>query len=98
MGTSTRDQSLAQERHGQVEEPHRSQPDQEEPPWWNQETLHQEAYEHEGLRPQVPEEPEVCQEAQPEPTPEGEEGCSSLNQDVLINIMWSLHPSDRLLF
>ena len=33
------------------------------------------------LRPQVPEEPEVCQEAQPEPAPEGEEGRLCLIQE-----------------
>ena len=123
--TLVSDQSLAQERDGQVQEPHRSQPGAfvvlslenffmnvfqtrknhrggiKKPSTRRHMSMKGKPFYFIGdhnfylfcfrLWPQVPEEPEVCQEAQPEHAPEGEEGCFCLNQDFLINIMWSRH-------
>merc|ERR1711928_28660 len=51
-------------RDGQVKEPHSSQPISESSPQWNQETSTQQIPIPQGSRPQVPQKPQVRQEAQ----------------------------------
>merc|ERR1712168_1171239 len=61
--TSVQSQSK-QQQHGQIEEPHRPQPNREGSPQWDQETTAQQVPFLEGSRPQVPQESQIRQEAQ----------------------------------
>merc|ERR1712039_862819 len=70
--------------HGQVEEPHRAQPEPEGAPEPHPQALQQEAVQDEGDGPQVPEEPQVLQEAQPEHRPADQEGEAERGQQIVM--------------
>merc|ERR1712210_253126 len=75
---------IARSRHGQVEEPHRAQPEPEGAPEPHPQAFEQEAVQDEGDGPQVSEEPQVLQEAQPEHCPAAQEGEAERRQQIVL--------------
>ena len=77
--------SFCRSSHGQVEEPHRSQPEPEGAPEPHPQARQQKAVQDEGDGPQVSEEPQVLQEAQPEHRPADQEGQAERGQQIVHN-------------
>ena len=76
--------AITRSQHGQVEEPHRAQPEPQGAPEPHPQAFEQEAVQDEGDGPQVSEEPQVLQEAQPEHRPAAQEGEAERGQQIVL--------------